>query len=126
MVSCLRRFRTDGPPSSVGAWLRVVARNESIDLLRARHDLVPIDESLSSTFDVADLAVVGERCSRLLDDVRALPPGQRACFVLKEVNGLDYEEIGAIVGTSAGAARQRAHQARASLKAKAVTTARDG
>jgi RNA polymerase sigma-70 factor, ECF subfamily len=44
-----------------------------------------------------------------------LTPPQRACWVLKELEGLSYEQIADITQTSPDAVRGRIHRARSRL-----------
>ena len=46
----------------------------------------------------------------LWEDVRRLPPKQRAAVVHRYVADLDYAEIGAVMGTTAEAARRNVHE----------------
>jgi RNA polymerase sigma-70 factor (ECF subfamily) len=44
-----------------------------------------------------------------------LTPGQRACWILREMEGMSYDEVAAILDTTPGAVRGRLHRARAQL-----------
>jgi RNA polymerase sigma-70 factor (ECF subfamily) len=50
--------------------------------------------------------------------LETLGPDERAVFVLREVFGFDYDEIGATVGKSVAAVRQVAHRAREHVQAR--------
>ena len=45
-----------------------------------------------------------------------LEPSFRECLVLRDVEDLSYEEIGAITGLPEGTVKSRIHRARAQLK----------
>ena len=51
----------------------------------------------------------------LIDALAQLQPTQRAVWLLREVHGLSYEEIAALVGTTPDAVRGRLARARAQL-----------
>jgi RNA polymerase sigma-70 factor (ECF subfamily) len=52
----------------------------------------------------------------ILRAVAALPPEFRAVVVLRDVQGLSYEEIAAITGVTLGTVKSRLHRARAALR----------
>jgi RNA polymerase sigma factor (sigma-70 family) len=97
-------------------WLYRIAHNEAIELLRKRRDTVEVDPDLHTTgAELADTAATRERLRRLLADVRELPERQRAALVMRELAGLDFEQIGAVLETSGAAARQTVYEARLGL-----------
>jgi RNA polymerase sigma-70 factor (ECF subfamily) len=61
--------------------------------------------------DAADAALVEALDIALL----RLPPLQRSCWLLREVEGLQYAEIAHILGTTHGTVRGLLHRARATL-----------
>ncbi|MEB3071773.1 RNA polymerase sigma-70 factor [[Mycobacterium] vasticus] len=69
--------------------------------------------------DPSDDVVLAESVSMaMLVVLETLSPDERAVFVLREVFGFDYDEIGAAVGKSTPAARQVAHRARGHVQAR--------
>ena len=69
--------------------------------------------------DAAERAELAESVSvAMLVVLESLTPEERAVFVLREVFGFEYAEIGAAVGRSAPAARQLAHRAREHVQAR--------
>jgi RNA polymerase sigma-70 factor (ECF subfamily) len=52
----------------------------------------------------------------LEEAVQKLPESLRFVFVLREIEGLPHEEIGALLGISRHASQQRMHRARAQLR----------
>jgi RNA polymerase sigma-70 factor (ECF subfamily) len=60
-------------------------------------------------------AQVSEQMAALTKALQELTPEQRACWLLREVHGRSYEEIGEIVETSSTAVRGRIARARAQL-----------
>ena len=47
--------------------------------------------------------------------LQLLTPQQRACWILRELQGCSYDEIARITGTTAGAVRGRIARSRAAL-----------
>jgi RNA polymerase sigma-70 factor (ECF subfamily) len=115
------------PIRNIGGWLFRVGRNLSLNHIRSAryltelppiHDerlLVSVEEAHASMFaDIPDE-------EKLLEAVRAvvetLPAGLREAFMLREVNGMSYEETAEIIGCSAEAARMRLSRARSAIRA---------
>jgi len=104
----LAAFRSWPPPrrGSERAWLYRIATNKVIDASRKRKRLVRMADLQLAAPDrdgvtMADLAAA----------VRALPAGQRAAFVLRRVEGLEYTEVALILECSEEAARARVSEA---------------
>ncbi len=122
LVSAWRQlagFRADAAFSS---WLYRIVTNRCLNMARARHLAVPAD-SLEATLPAAEThspeaeATVDAERDALDDALERLPVDQRACWVLRESDGLGYDEIAAIVGATPDAVRGRIHRARRSLAA---------
>lgn len=109
----LRRFRGD---SSFSTWMHRITTNACLDLLAARPDQGPLPETLSDVRgDPSTLAETHERMRALQTCVRALPPDARAALVLREFQGLSYEEVAEVLGVSLAAVKGRIHRARLQL-----------
>ncbi|MEX1219698.1 MAG: sigma-70 region 4 domain-containing protein, partial [Solirubrobacterales bacterium] len=52
----------------------------------------------------------------MLNDIEHLPPNQRSALVMRELNGLEHEDIGAALDISPAASRQTVYGARLSLR----------
>lgn len=114
MVKALQALRAGTEPRSPRAWLYTIARNEAVDLLRARRGEAGLDalpELAAPELDPATRATV----TALLADLHRLPEQQRSAVVLRELQGLEYEEIAEVLGTTPGNARQSVFKARTSL-----------
>ncbi|MDB5033449.1 MAG: hypothetical protein JWQ98_690 [Chlorobi bacterium] len=130
----IRLFRERGRCSTghaeliknVGGWLFRVARNLSLNYLRSRrnltqlptvpdeHLLISIEEAHSDLFGDADNEeLLMEAVNRV---VETLPAGLREVFILREVNGMSYEETADIIGCSEEAARMRLSRARGAIR----------
>lgn len=66
-----------------------------------------------------------ERVRRLDAKLRGLPPNHRAVLVLRDVEGLSYEEIAAVTQMPLGSVKARLHRARSQLAEALRTNAYD-
>ena len=107
----------------VRGWLVTVTSRLCLDRLRAHERLrrayvgpwlpEPIVEQPAGGADPADRATLDESVRMaLLVVLEELSPAERTSFVLHDVFGLPFDEIGQIVGRRAGACRQLASRAR--------------
>lgn len=119
--------------SSFFTWLYRIITNLSIDLIRKPgRQLVDIDESrfetdesqeaefpLVSRVDGADPVDVVRRreiAGRLQTALDALPPYHRGVIVMREIEGLSYEEMAQAMGVSKGTIMSRLFHARQKLQ----------
>lgn len=104
--------------------VRVVTRqalNRLRTLARRREEYVGewLPEPLLTSPDVADDVELAEGVSiALLTVLETLGPTERVVFVLREVFGMSYGEIGGTLGKSASAVRQVARRARERVAAR--------
>jgi RNA polymerase sigma factor (sigma-70 family) len=116
MIKVLRALPGEERTIELKPWLYRIAHNEAIDLLRRRRETRPLDaEQAAPGYGLAEDAATRERLRRLLADLRELPERQREVLVMRELAGLEFEEIGAALGTSDAVARQTLYEARQSL-----------
>jgi RNA polymerase sigma-70 factor (ECF subfamily) len=117
--------------SSFFTWLYRIITNLSIDLLRKPGRLVAeLDEQRTEqdeSFDAPTLArlegadpldVVRRReiATRVQSALDALPPYHRGVIILREVDGLSYEEMAQVMGVSKGTIMSRLFHARQKLQ----------
>jgi RNA polymerase sigma-70 factor (ECF subfamily) len=112
--------------SSFSTWLYRIAANLAIDLRRreGRHSIVRGDEAeieierLPSTMgdSFAEFSR-GELNRRLSAALNELTPEHRAVILLREVEGLGYDEISDILQCPRGTVMSRLHYARNRLRA---------
>jgi RNA polymerase sigma-70 factor, ECF subfamily len=102
---------------SLGAWLVVVARNRSIDLLRRRKPSDSVEDVvLASPVNVANEAernVMMEKVRRYISD---LPAEQRKSLELAYFEGLSHTEIASLTGDPLGTVKTRIRQALIGLR----------
>ncbi|MBL7985890.1 MAG: sigma-70 family RNA polymerase sigma factor [Flavobacteriales bacterium] len=107
----LDRFRAD---SQLYSWLYRIAHNESISHLnRMKRGLFTSDasvtERLTTTLDSSE-HFNGDLIQRKLQHaVMRLPTKQRAVFTMKYFDGLKYDDMSRITGTSVGALKASYH-----------------
>ena len=95
-------------------WLFRIARNLLIDRWR-RIERRPQPLAIEETEPIA-LAPVLELRTDLQRALQRLPEADREAFILREVAGLSYIEIGEITEASKGAIRSRIYRARRQLR----------
>ena len=112
-VAALRAYPRLRPDSNVRGWLVTIAHRKAIDAIRARQ------RAPMPTADLPERVVDGEV---VVDDdelwaaLAALPFKQRAAVVYHHLAGLPYAEVGAVLDSSAAAARRSAADGLASLR----------
>ena len=121
MVRSLDRFRGE---ASIRSWLYRVAANRCLDLLRRRkrrpsfslEDLLESggDRALGNPDNIPDPDRIGERQS-IEKALNELPTLQRAVVILRDVQGLSYEEIARALDVPAGTVKSRLARARSHL-----------
>ncbi len=117
----LARFRGE---SSFKTWLMRITANQCKDFLKKRRlDAVPFDDTIEShdapsgilgpdtTVEASEL---GEAITKALE---ALPIKHRTAFVLREFEGLTYEEMAVVMNCNLGTVMSRLHHARKKLQA---------
>ena len=115
MAAALRALPGDRREIRVKPWLYRIAHNESVSLLRRRAPHADLDAA-------ADVAAVPdsdpetrERLRQLVSDLHELQDRQRAALVMRELNGLGYDEIAVTLDASPAATRQLVYEARTAL-----------
>lgn len=113
----------------VRAWLLRTARNLCIDLIRKRQvraevedgDAV-VNEQPSVQFGALQQVHAGELGKLLGEALASLTPKDRAVVVLREVQGLPYDEIAQTLEIPIGTLKARLHRARERLRKRLVRT----
>src|SRR5436305_2033676 len=99
-------------------WLYKIAHNSSLNLLRQNgwsHE--QLDENMDGVQRPDQALELRERLRTTVAAVNALPERQRDAVLLREIDGMSYEEIAVALGVGDGAVRQLLHRARATLRA---------
>ncbi|MFE6305670.1 RNA polymerase sigma factor [Nocardiopsis sp. NPDC057823] len=118
LITAWRKLPELRDPGAFGPWLKRIAGRRALNLLRSRADTEPIDEQAAP--DPRDAgpdaeALAGDLRGALMQALAGLPPGQRTCWVLREMEGWGYEEIAEVVDATPTAVRGRIHRARTHL-----------
>jgi RNA polymerase sigma factor (sigma-70 family) len=117
MMKVLRALPGEDRKIELRPWLYRIAHNESIDLLRRRRETRVLDvEQIAPGYGLAEKAETRERLRSLVADLKELPERQREVLVMRELSGLEFEEIGAALDTSGAVVRQTLYEARQSLR----------
>jgi RNA polymerase sigma factor (sigma-70 family) len=120
-------LRADRRPISLRAWLYRIAHNRCVDELR-RPSPVPSEIAPGAALALSrgprhDPGVEFERSeelSRLVADVRRLPDQQRSALLMRELQGLSYEELACALGVSVAAVKSLLLRARTGLLDAAI------
>jgi RNA polymerase sigma-70 factor (ECF subfamily) len=114
----LAQFRGE---SAFGTWLHRLAVNVVLNdrqtegRRRGRHDDSIEDVDTMAHGDVRPTPVAGLSID-LERAIAGLPPGARKVFVLHDVEGYTHDEIGEILGVTAGGCKAQLHRARLLLR----------
>lgn len=105
---------------TVRAYLLAIARNLYLQSRRRERGREPIESwseiLIDATGDAERLRAGRAEMEQLLAHLQELPEPDRAALLLRSQE-ISYEEIGATMGITAGAARVRVHRARVRLAA---------
>ncbi len=128
-VNAFQKLHTFRGSSAFYSWLFRIALNAaysqkrkvnrvcvSIDAAREQSGIEPIDHHPATRPEYAMERV--ERQTAVRSALAELAEEFRTALVLKEMDGLSYDEIAGIVGCPIGTVRSRIHRARAELRVK--------
>lgn len=119
--------------AAFGSWVHRIAANNALMRLRHRKVVQAAEEELKSpefnergtlmdhpspewTRTGEQMALDRELGEAIRRGTDALPDGYREVFLLKDVDGLSYEEIAELTGASVAAIKSRLHRARLALR----------
>jgi RNA polymerase sigma factor (sigma-70 family) len=110
-------LRADRRPIALRAWLYRVAHNRCIDQIRrpapAPQDVYELNRGVPS--DPMAEAERREDLRRLIADVRALPEQQRSALLMREMEGLSYNDLAEALGVTVPAIKSLLVRARVGL-----------
>lgn len=127
----LPNFRGD---AAFGSWVHKIAANHALMRLRHKKVVDEVDQQLKGELQYSEegdlltypLSLWGKRADEAALDselrhciehaVEALPDVYRAVFLLKDVEGLSYDEIAETTRESVPAVKSRLHRARLALR----------
>lgn len=112
-----RLLGLDNPP----AWLLRMTKHQAIDHLRAHkvrssreRDAAPADHDGHTPYRTTAAADTLHHIHRT---IQALPPNQRRCLQLREIDGLEYQEIATTTGMTLAQVKTNLHRGRQKLRA---------
>jgi RNA polymerase sigma-70 factor (ECF subfamily) len=118
----LRKFRGD---ASFKTWLMRITANQCKDFLKKRRlDTLPFNDALenrdapSGDLGPGRMSEARELGEAIEAAVASLPVKHRTAFVLREFEGLSYEEMAHVMHCSLGTVMSRLHHARKKLQSK--------
>jgi RNA polymerase sigma-70 factor (ECF subfamily) len=125
----LRVYKSFGgfdPAQDFNGWLYRIAVNVCRDLARKRRgDLYSLEAEVesgaiaepASPHDTESAAMLAQEQAILLRALATLPEKERAAIVLRDLEGLDTEEVARILGSSPTTVRSQISAARVKIKA---------
>jgi RNA polymerase sigma-70 factor (ECF subfamily) len=126
----LKEFRGD---AAFGSWVHRIAANNALMRLRHRRVAQAAEQELQGpeftergslaeyplsdwSRDAEEKALDAELGTAIQQAADQLPQGYREVFLLKDVEGLSYEQISEVTGDSIPAIKSRLHRARLALR----------
>lgn len=129
MAKSIKKLRD---PKKFQSWFNQIITHLFYDEMRKKYKKPPtlsIDSSLDKESNVvsiteikdkkktpSEITLTGELNSKIINAIHALPEPFRIAIVLRELQGLSYEEIADITQTSLGTIKSRIARARAKLQ----------
>lgn len=117
MLKAMRALPGETRTIALKPWLYRIAHNESISLLRSRRDHSDLDAAAHVGDPGAETIIQSrERLRDLTSDLRELTEQQRGTLLMRELAGLEFDEISAALQLTATAAKQSVYEARCALQ----------
>jgi len=106
---------------SLKAWICTVTANTCLDIVRKRRivadeltdDIISVSPTLPSA---EESAIANERAREILAAIAKLPDDHRMVLILRDMQGLSYDELAGALGLTLGTVKSRLSRARAALK----------
>ena len=113
----------NGSRGSLGAWLAVITRHRSIDLLRRRKTETDIDDVVVTVDACIDEETDKHAClAKIRDVLSGLPEEQRTAMEMSFFEGMTHAEIAKKTGHPLGTIKTRIRTALTSLRRALGTT----
>ncbi len=102
--------------SSFSTWIVQIVTRRCLNVLRTRRPVASLEtEPQARDPSLAELVETRAELEALKRTLARLTPEQRAALVLRELEGLSYEEIAEVLEISVPAVKGRIHRARLEL-----------
>lgn len=109
-------LRADSRPMTLRPWLYRVTHNRCLDLLRRPAPVLTEDMDLGAASATLGEQVAGrERLRQVVADIQRLPDQQRSALIIRELEGLSYEELAEALDTTVPAIKSLLVRARMGL-----------
>jgi len=116
-VAAFRSIKSFRGDSTFKTWLTKIATRQSLKIISKRRLWDELDDDTGAAPDTAAASAVHSDLSEAVGRVLlTLSPGLRATVILREFEGLTYEEIADTLAVSIGTVESRLHRARAHLR----------
>jgi RNA polymerase sigma-70 factor (ECF subfamily) len=120
----LRQFRGE---ASFKSWLLRITANQCKDQLKKRRlDTVPFEEAIKSdspgpALGPGEQLQAKELGAAIQAALASLPPKHQTAFILREFEGMSYQEMAETMGCNLGTVMSRLHHARKKLQAALIS-----
>jgi RNA polymerase sigma-70 factor (ECF subfamily) len=105
---------------SLKGWICAVTANTCIDILRKKRittePMPEIETPYISGHSAEETAFARERTRCILNAITKLPEDHRMIVILRDMNGLSYQELAEGLGVNTGTVKSRLSRARAALR----------
>lgn len=120
LISAWTSLPTFEGRSSLKTWLYRLVHRRAVDIARRRRPVPVEDQVIASMVPPADddperEVLDSELVAALQEALDELPWHQRAVWLLREVEGMSYEEIASSLSMSVGSVRGHLHRGRSNL-----------
>ena len=113
-LKCWERFGSFRGESRFSTWLHRMAVNVVLD--DRRHRMRRPVETVRDPDSIGRTVMPGGETAALEQAIAGLPEGARTVFVLHDIEGYRHEEIGTLMGVTAGTCKAQLHRARLLLR----------
>ncbi len=113
----VRFLHVRSEPENLAAYLYRIAHNVIVDYLRRNPPVEPLSDTVQSNLaDPLEQAAIELERARLRRALSRLTPEQSQVLVLRFLEGLSIEEVGRVLGRSAGAVKALQRRGLATLR----------
>jgi len=106
---------------SLKAWICTVTANTCLDIVRKKRivtdeltdDIISVSPTLPSA---EESAIANERAREILEGISKLPDDHRMVLILRDMQGLSYDELAESLNLTLGTVKSRLSRARTALK----------
>lgn len=112
--------------SKISTWIYRITYNTCLDYLRKKKDEISYEEAVNFEIDneyrVENIVEKNEIKNEIKKCILKLGNDHRTIIILRDINGLSYQEISEILGIEIGTVKSRVNRAREALKKELTKT----